>query len=121
MIAQGAAAAERGERRAIVAADLAFHRAICASCDHVPTLQLWRLIEPRVQLIFRARYGDAASDRLDASTTMGERHREIVAALEAVDVRNALEMLRTHIARGMTAAAAGLRRGGSPAADSAMS
>ena len=109
-ISEGDATARTGDPAAFVAADLAFHGAICGACDHPITTQLWQLVEPRIHLIFRARYTGSAQERGAAAAEMIGRHREIVAALAQGDGELAVALLNAHIVRGMRLASAGLPR-----------
>jgi DNA-binding GntR family transcriptional regulator len=98
-----------GDAAGVAEADIAFHRTLCCESDLPLVAQLWRLIEPRVERIFQARY--AVSDPLDPAylDQLAATHSRVVAALRAHDAATAGEVLRAHIATGMSNASAALR------------
>src|SRR5581483_5669067 len=98
-----------GDAAGVAEADVVFHRTLCCESGLPLVAQLWRLIEPRVERIFQARY--AVSDPLDPAylDQLASTHARVVAALRAHDAAAASDVLRAHIATGMSNASAALR------------
>ena len=90
---------QQGDAARVVAADIAFHRAICHGADHPLVTQLWNLIEPRIELIFRVRY--AGLDLARQAGSLAGTHQAIVDALRAGDAERLMALLRRHITNGM--------------------
>src|SRR5581483_2249367 len=102
-------ALRRAGAAGVAETDVVFHRTLCCESGLPLVAQLWRLIEPRVERIFQARY--AVSDPLDPAylDQLASTHARVVAALRAHDAAAASDVLRAHIATGMSNASAALR------------
>jgi DNA-binding GntR family transcriptional regulator len=105
-IVRGRECLARGDRPGSADADTAFHRLLCCESGHPMTAQLWRLIEPRIAALFRARL------LLPDGGWNFAAHDHIVAALRARDAARADELIRQHIQGGMPAALEALSQAG---------
>ena len=86
-----AAAAERGDRDALIAADEAFHRTLIQLSDHRLLAQLWGGLYLRIHQIMALR-NDRDVDLADIAAA----HPPIVKALEAGDVECAVRQVSRH-------------------------
>ncbi|MBT8335551.1 MAG: GntR family transcriptional regulator [Gemmatimonadetes bacterium] len=86
-----AAAAERGDRDALIAADEAFHRTLIQLSDHRLLAQLWGGLYLRIHQIMALR-NDRDVDLADIAAA----HPPIVKALEAGDVECAVRLVSRH-------------------------
>ncbi len=85
-------AADPLDSRRLADLDLAFHEAVIAAASHTQSLQIWRLIQPRV----RAYFVRDAPHHEDPHAVV-EQHRELLAALESGDPERAEREIEAHI------------------------
>ncbi|SDZ55928.1 FCD domain-containing protein [Saccharopolyspora shandongensis] len=72
--------------------DVAFHEAVIAASSHTQSLQIWRLIQPRVRAYFLR---DAPHH--DDPTAVLAQHRELLQALRSGDPERAQAEIEKHI------------------------
>jgi DNA-binding GntR family transcriptional regulator len=80
------------DARRLADLDLAFHESVIAAASHTQSLQIWRLIQPRVRVYF---VRDAPHH--DDPQTVVEQHRHLLAALRSGDPERAERAIEAHI------------------------
>ncbi len=85
-------AAEAGDLRSVVEADLRFHEFVLETSQLPHTTQIWRSISPRIRVYFY-RY-----DRDRDLAAVVEEHRELLSAVRSGDEEQLKRLLEEHIA-----------------------
>ena len=80
------------DARRLADLDLAFHESVIVAASHTQSLQIWRLIQPRVRAYF---VRDAPHH--DDPAIVVEQHRHLLAALRSGDPEQAERALEAHI------------------------
>jgi DNA-binding GntR family transcriptional regulator len=86
------AAAEAGDREALIAADEAFHRTLIELSDHHLLLQSWNALYLRIHQIMALRNRRDSDDLAE----IAGNHPPIVRALEERDTRTAVRLISDH-------------------------
>ncbi len=86
------AAAEAGDREALIAADERFHRTLIALSDHHLLLQSWTALYLRIHQIMALRNRRDSDDLAE----IAGNHPPIVRALEERDTRTAVRLISDH-------------------------
>lgn len=85
-------AADPLDARGLADLDLAFHESVIAAANHMQSLQIWRLIQPRVRAYF---VRDAPHH--DDPHAVVEQHRDLLAALQSGDPDRTERAIEAHI------------------------
>jgi DNA-binding GntR family transcriptional regulator len=86
------AAAEAGDREALIAADEAFHRTLIELSDHHLLLQSWNALYLRIHQIMALRNRRDSDDLAE----IARNHPPIVRSLEERDTRTAVRLISDH-------------------------